>query len=38
MCSIASVHLAQGLPISAEMSGHPSLAKYLEAGYQIITL
>jgi hypothetical protein len=28
----------QGLPISAEMSGHPSLAQYLEAGYQIITL
>ncbi len=29
---------AQGLPISAEMSGHPPLAEYVEAGYQIITL
>ena len=29
---------AQGLPISAEMSGHPPLARYVEAGYQIITL
>ncbi len=28
---------AQGLPIGAEMSGHPSLAPYLEAGYQIVT-
>ncbi len=29
---------AQGLPISAAMSGHPPLAEYIEAGYQIITL
>lgn len=29
---------AQGLPIRAEMSGHPPLAEYVEAGYQIITL
>ena len=29
---------AQGLPISAAMSGHPPLAEYVEAGYQIITL
>ena len=29
---------AQGLPICDEMSGHPAMAKYIEAGYQIITL
>ncbi|MFP4354711.1 MAG: DsrE family protein [Phycisphaerae bacterium] len=28
---------AQSLPLSAEMSGHPPLAPYVEAGYQIIT-
>ena len=27
----------QGLPICAEMSGHPSMAKYIEQGYKIIT-
>jgi hypothetical protein len=27
----------QGLPICQEMSGHPSLAKYVEQGYTIIT-
>lgn len=29
---------AQGLPISAAMSGHPPLGEYVEAGYQIIAL
>lgn len=29
---------AQGLPINADMSGHPPLARYIEEGYQIITL
>jgi hypothetical protein len=29
---------AQGLPIRAEMSGHPPLSEYVAAGYQIITL
>ena len=29
---------AQQLPLCAEMSGHPSLARYLEQGYQIIAL
>ena len=29
---------AQGLPICDEMSGHPAMAKYVKAGYQIITL
>lgn len=29
---------AQGLPICDEMSGHPAMAKYIEAGYQIITI
>ena len=27
----------QGLPLCAEMSGHPSMAKYIEQGYKIIT-
>jgi hypothetical protein len=27
----------QGLPIHAEMSGHPSLAGYLADGYQVIS-
>lgn len=29
---------AQGLPLASEMKGHPGLAKYLEQGYQLITL
>lgn len=29
---------AQGLPICDEMSGHPAMARYIEAGYQIVTL
>lgn len=28
---------AQGLPLCGEMVGHPSLARYIEAGYQVIT-
>ena len=28
---------AEGLPLADEMSGHPSLARYIEAGYEIIT-
>lgn len=28
---------AQGLPICQEMKGHPSLAKYMEQGYTVIT-
>ncbi len=28
---------AEGLPLADEMSGHPSLARYMEAGYEIIT-
>ncbi len=28
---------AQKLPLSNEMSGHPSLATYMDQGYQIIT-
>lgn len=28
---------AEGLPLSSEMSGHPSLARYIDAGYQVIT-
>lgn len=29
---------AQELPICDEMSGHPAMVKYIEAGYQVITL
>ena len=29
---------AQGLPVCDEMSGHPSLGRYSEEGYQIITM
>ena len=28
---------AQGLPLCSEMTGHPSLAKYIEQGYEVIT-
>ena len=28
---------AQGLPLCNEMKGHPSLEKYMEQGYQVIT-
>lgn len=28
----------QGLPVCDDMSGHPSLAWYIEEGYQIITM
>ena len=28
---------AQGLPVCNEMNGHPSLAKYMEQGYEVIT-
>jgi hypothetical protein len=28
---------AQGLPLRSEMAGHPSLAAFLEAGYQVLT-
>ncbi len=27
----------QGLPLCAEMTGHPSMAKYIDKGYKIIT-
>jgi len=27
----------QGLPLCAEMVGHPSMAKYIDQGYQVIT-
>ena len=28
---------AEGLPLADEMSGHPSLARYIDAGYEVIT-
>jgi hypothetical protein len=28
---------AEGLPLADEMSGHPSLARYIEEGYEVIT-
>jgi hypothetical protein len=36
MDSIAAAK-AQGLPLLEEMLGHPSMARYHEAGYEIIT-
>ncbi|TFG71852.1 MAG: cytoplasmic protein [Anaerolineales bacterium] len=27
----------QGLPLCSEMAGHPSMAKYIDEGYRIIT-
>jgi len=30
--------IEQGLKVEGEMSGHPSMAKYLGAGYEVITL
>jgi hypothetical protein len=29
---------AQGLPLADEMQGHPAMARYLEAGYTVITI
>ena len=29
---------AQGLPLAGEMQGHPARARYLEAGYTVITI
>ncbi len=34
--SLASA-MEQNLPICSDMSGHPSMSGYLEAGYEIIT-
>jgi len=28
---------AQGLPLCKDMKGHPSIAKYMEQGYEVIT-
>ncbi|MHA1734123.1 MAG: DsrE family protein [Promethearchaeota archaeon] len=28
---------AEGLPIKGDMSGHPSMSQYLDAGYDVIT-
>ena len=36
METIASVK-AQGLPLLEDMLGHPGMARYIEAGYEIIT-
>jgi len=35
--AVLPVLQAQGLAMCAEMSGHPSLAKYVEQGYEVIT-
>lgn len=29
---------AQGLPLGTDLKGHPSMARYIEEGYEIITL
>jgi len=28
---------AQGIPLCDEMSGHPSVARYMEAGFEVLT-
>jgi len=28
---------AQGLPLGNDMSGHPSLARYIDQGYEVVT-
>ncbi|MDQ7785138.1 MAG: DsrE family protein [Desulfomonilaceae bacterium] len=35
--NVLSAVEAEGLPIADEMSGHPSLARYIDAGYEVIT-
>lgn len=44
ICKACSIKLGshdeavrQGLPVSGELQGHPSLEKYIEGGYTIIT-
>lgn len=44
VCKACSIKLGShddieqiGLPLSGELNGHPSLAKYVEQGYQVIT-
>ena len=35
--NVLDVVETEGLPIADEMSGHPSLARYVDAGYEVIT-
>lgn len=35
--NVLDVIEAEGLPIADDMSGHPSLGRYLDAGYEVIT-
>lgn len=37
MGSLAAAE-AQGLPLADEMQGHPAMARYVEAGYTVITI
>ncbi len=34
---VLSTVQAEGLPLGEDMNGHPSLGRYVEAGYQVIT-
>jgi hypothetical protein len=36
--SVVPAVIEQGLRLEDAMSGHPSMARYLEAGYEIVTL
>jgi hypothetical protein len=36
--SVIPAIIEQGLKLCDELSGHPSMARYLEAGYEIVTL
>jgi len=35
---VANAIKASGLPLTGDMSGHPSISKYIEEGYKVITL
>mgnify|MGYP006306004547 CR=1 FL=1 len=35
---VADAVEATGLPLTGDMSGHPSMSKYIEMGYKVITL
>ncbi len=36
--SVVPAVIEQGLRLEGELAGHPSMARYLEAGYELITL
>jgi len=34
---LLALSLSRFLPLCGEMKGHPSMARYIDAGYEIIT-